>query len=141
MPSGLIPKSFRNEAFKREVPVIVYEAGESMRFDEFAIQEGIKGIRRVMQSLGMIGGKREENAAAVELSGGKWLRARKAGMFCPKVLNGQQVKKGEVLGTITDPQNSHNTLVKSPDDGHIICINHSPVVNQGDAILRVGIAK
>ncbi len=53
--SGLIKGSFRNAAYRFKKPVIVFEAGESMRFDDFAIQQGISGILRVFVRLGMLG--------------------------------------------------------------------------------------
>jgi len=31
-----------------------------------------------------------------------------------------------------------NKKIKAPFDGHVICINHQAVVNQGDALFHIG---
>ena len=46
--------SLREAADKRDVPVIVYEAGEALRFDETAIRTGLWGVIGVMEHLGML---------------------------------------------------------------------------------------
>jgi predicted deacylase len=38
------------------IPLLVYEAGEAMRFDQIAIQTGINGIQNVMKDLEMLEG-------------------------------------------------------------------------------------
>ena len=52
--SKLIPKSFRNQCYKNNIPVIVYEGGESLRLDENAIQQGINGTLRILKHFKMI---------------------------------------------------------------------------------------
>src|SRR5690554_1071593 len=49
--SPLINKSFRNAAFKKGKEILVYETGESLRYDDAGISEGIKGTRRLMKYL------------------------------------------------------------------------------------------
>ena len=140
-PSRLIKGSFRNAAFKMNKPTLVFEAGESMRFDDYAIMEGMQGILNVMKHFKMIS-KTEpsyiERKKTVFLEQRKWLRAPTAGMFIPEVTNGSQIKKGQELGLITDTYAKHRKKIKAPFDGHIICINHQAVVNQGDALFHVG---
>jgi len=52
--STLIKKSFRAISEKKGVPILVFEGGESMRFDELSINEGIYGALRVLTKQGMI---------------------------------------------------------------------------------------
>ena len=138
-PSRLITGSFRQTAHKMGIPTIVYEAGESMRFEELAIERGIQGIQNVMTSLGMLPkGTRERQQESTHLEYARWIRASRAGMFIPQVGNGKQVKKGEILGLITDTFAKKNKKIKAPFDGHIFCINHQAVVNQGDALFHLG---
>ncbi len=139
--SKLIKGSFRNATFKMGKPSIVYEAGESMRFDDYAILEGMQGVLNIMGHLGMIK-TLEPNYLAkkttVHLRDRRWLRAPTAGMFIPKVINGSALKKGQVLGTISDTYAKHSKTIKAPFDGYVFCINHQAVVNQGDALFHVG---
>ena len=137
--SDLISKSFRKEAYKKGVPTIVYEAGESMRFDDFSIQEGIKGILNVLAYFKVIIAKKgNEEDKTIELTQRKWLRAPTAGMFIPKIMNGSQIEKGQILGIVTDTYGNYNKEIKAPYNGYIFCVNNQAVVNQGDAIFHVG---
>ena len=53
---------------------------------------------------------------------------------------GKFVKKGTVLGIITDPYGKFERKIKAPNDGYIINANHSPIVYQGDAIYHLSSA-
>ena len=139
--SRLIKGSFRNAAFRLGKPTIVFEAGESMRFDDFSIQEGIRGIQNVLWYFRM-----SEKAAPnlgelndpVLLGERKWLRAPTAGMFIPEILNGVEVRKGQEMGIVTDTYTKHSKKIKAPFDGFVFSINHQAVVNQGDALFHIG---
>lgn len=139
--SRLIRGSFRKAAFKMKKPTVVFEAGESMRFDDYAISEGMQGILNVMKHLKMIN-KIEpryiERTGTVHLQDRKWLRAPTAGMFIPKITNGIELKKGQEMGMVTDTYARHTKKIKAPYDGYVFCINHQAVVNQGDALFHVG---
>ncbi len=138
MPSKLISGSFRKATFKMGIPTIVYEAGESMRFNEFAIEQGILGIKNVLHHLEMLSTNSKKEKKTVHLQKTKWVRAPKAGMFIPAVINGVFVKKGEIIGNITDTIAEKTSNVKSPMDGYIFCLNHQAVINQGDALFHIG---
>lgn len=136
--ADLINKSFRKTAFKNSIATIVYEAGESMRFDDFSIQKGVQGILNILEHFGMSGPMFMEGSKTLYLEKRRWLRAPTAGMFIPKILNGSNVSKGQVMGIITDAFAHHYKELKSPMEGHVICINHQAVVNQGDALFHLG---
>ncbi|MFK7750233.1 MAG: succinylglutamate desuccinylase/aspartoacylase family protein [Kordia sp.] len=139
--TSLIERSFRKTAYDRKIPIIVYEAGESMRFDEYAIREGIQGVLNVMKYVGMIDKIDPmwiEREASEFLTKRKWLRAPTAGMFVPQVMNGSSITKGEVLGFVTDTFANYCEEVKAPYDGYVFCINNQAVVNQGDALFHIG---
>ena len=51
--SKLIKGFFRNMVFRLNKPAIVFEAGESMRSDDFSIQQGISDILVIFESLEM----------------------------------------------------------------------------------------
>lgn len=136
-PARLISGSFRKAAFKMEKPIIVYEAGESMRFDNNAIEKGITGVIKILSYFNMISHENSSNDT-IQLKERKWIRASKAGMFILKIDNGSKVKKGEVIGEITDTFAKASKNIKAPYDGYIICVNNQAVVNQGDALFHVG---
>lgn len=135
LSSPLINKSFRNAVFKKSKEILVYETGESLRFDEFGISEGIKGTRRLMKYLGMT-----DEAPAGEktkmFNKSTWIRTKNAGLFITKVKLGEELKKRQVLGSIKDPYGELNTRILAPRDGMIIGLNNCPVVNKGDALIH-----
>lgn len=139
--SNLIEGSFRDAAFRLGKPTIVFEAGESMRFDDYSILEGMQGILNVLKHFKMIS-KIEpmyvERNKTVHLIGRKWLRAPTAGMFIPKITNGSEFKEGQEMGIVTDTFAKHEKSIIAPFDGLVCCVNHQAVVNQGDALFHVG---
>lgn len=140
-PSKLIKGSFRNAAYRMKKPTVVFEAGESMRFDDDSIIEGIQGILNVLKHFGMISTiepKCVERNKTILLDNRRWLRAPTAGMFIPKTTNGSEISKGQVLGIVTDTFAKHTRQIKAPFDGYICCVNHQAVVNQGRALFHVG---
>lgn len=139
--SGLIKGSFRNITYRANVPTIVYEAGESMRFDEYSITQGVQGILNVLKHYGMISkidSKVVANNNTIHLNERLWLRAPTAGMFIPEITNGSYISKGQVLGRVSDTYALKTKKIKAPFDGYIFCINHQAVVNQGEALFHVG---
>jgi len=138
-PSRLISGSFRKAAFKIQKPIIVYEAGESMRFDEFAINTAITGIKNVLYGYGMLlKPKTLKKQSTIHLEKTRWVRASRAGMFIPEIANGAAIKKGQVLGVVTDTFAKRSKKILAPLEGFVFCINHQAVVNQGDALFHVG---
>lgn len=119
--------------------IMVYEGGESLRFDENAIQEGVQGTLRVMHHLGMC----DEAPPPAELNRvimrATWIRAKVAGLFHPNVKGGDLVKRNQLIGTITDPFGEEEVKLKATAKGYVIGLNHNPVVNRGDALVNIGI--
>lgn len=140
-PSKLIQKSFRKETYKYNIPIIVYEGGETLRFDENAINEGIKGTLRVLKHFRMIVKnplKDVKKRKSIYLSKRRWIRAKIAGLFNSFVHNGDKVVKGQILGDITDTYGETSVKVKAPINGYIIAINNFPVISRGEAIFHIG---
>lgn len=137
--SALIDKSFRKEAHKHGIPVIVYEGGESNRLDEKAIQIGIQGVKNLLFHLGFL---QEDTSTTQEdsilLQKRQWLRAPIAGMFHSIITNGQPVQKNQILGYVTDTYGQSSTAIKAPKKGYIIAINNFPIIKRGDALYHIG---
>lgn len=129
--------TFRKEAAKKGKPILVYEGGESMRFDYSAINEGLNGCLRLMKSFGMIDTDAPNNPA-VKIRKDTWIRANASGLFHMNVTNGAYVEKNDMLGVICNPFGSVEYKILSSVDGYIVGINSQPVVNQGDALIHIG---
>jgi uncharacterized protein len=131
-------KSLRKTAYKAGKSIIVYEAGESQRLSAQAVNEGVKGALRLMHHFGMTD-KYETPRETIVIKETTWIRARISGMYRSFLVNGVPVRKNEVVGSITDPYGEHEEGILSPVDGHVIAINNQPVVNQGDALMHIGV--
>ena len=60
-------------------------------------------------------------------------------MFLWHKCSGNEVKKGEVLGQINDPQGEGSVNIVAPRNGFIIGHNNAAIVSQGDALFQLGI--
>ncbi|MBS1952467.1 MAG: putative deacylase [Cytophagales bacterium] len=133
------PHSLRLTASKKNKHIIVFEGGESLRFDKYAIEEGISGTLRLMKHLNMI-----DTAPAPEhenkiIWSSAWARAHTAGLFQPSVECGMLIEKDQLVGTLTDPFGEFKEEVKAPSSGYVVGLNNNPVVNAGDALLHIGV--
>lgn len=131
--------SLRAIARSAGVDMLLYEAGEALRFDEFAIRTGVKGILRVMVKLGMLHRRAVDKAPAVSARSRStyWVRAPQGGVFRALRNAGVQVREGEALGVIADPFGDEEVVVRAKSPGIIIGMATLPVVNQGDALMHI----
>jgi len=131
--------SLRQCALERGVDVIVYEAGEALRFDDVAIRTGVRGIMRVMKSMDMLGSKRIKPATRKPhvVSASRWIRAPGSGVVRLIKGIGDMVEEGEIIGQISDPIGTSKLNVEAVETGIVIGQTRLPIINQGDALLHV----
>ncbi|MDH4058187.1 MAG: succinylglutamate desuccinylase/aspartoacylase family protein [Cyclobacteriaceae bacterium] len=132
------PKSMRHSAANLGKEILVYEGGETLRFDELAIQQAIDGTQRVMKYLGMTKFAPDARHTNRIIVGSSWIRAKYSGIHNSFVPYGENVKKGMVVGEISNTLGQRIHTIKSPTDGYVIGLNNSPVVHQGDALFHIG---
>ena len=133
------PRSLRQAASKKGKNIIVYEGGESLRFDTHAIEAGLAGALRLMKHLNMIDWAPEASEENRVIWNSTWVRARTAGLFQANIRAGNKVEKNQWLGTMTDPFGDFKEQIKSPTTGYVIGLNNAPVINAGDALLHIGL--
>ncbi len=130
--------SLRQTAADNDCDVLLLEAGEALRFDEFGIRIGVQGILRVMAHLGMgVTKPRKPAARSIQSRRTMWLRAPEGGLFRAVKGTGALVQDQEVVGYLSDPFGDQDLPVLSPITGVIIGRSNLPVVNQGDALVHV----
>lgn len=131
--------SLRGYAAEVGIPTLLYEAGEALRFDEFGIRAGLRGVTRVMRELGMLP-RRKKPAPTVEpmiATSTSWIRAPSSGIVRSKVELGQRIDKDRVLLTISDPFGEAETVVSAPFAGIVIGRARLPLAHEGDALIHV----
>lgn len=132
-----IDRSFRKEAYKRRKHILVYEGGESMRLDDYAVEEAVAGTKRLLVHLGMMEGESSQKESTV-IKESSWIRAKVSGIFNSSIQLGDAVRKGQILAKISDPYGQVKVPVKSTTNGFVVGLNNNPVVNAGDALIHVG---
>lgn len=132
--------SLRQYALEKGLSMLLYEAGEGLRFDSLAIRAGVRGILNVLSSLGMIPKRKGQKTQKVlEARSSQWVRAPQAGLMRIEVPLGARVEKGQIIGRIADSVGENETEVTSPVTGIIIGRYNLPVVNEGDALFHVAL--
>ena len=135
--AGKIRGSLRAAAVKRGKHILVYEAGEPMRFERNAIEVGVRGALRVLGVLGMWEAPDEDVEPGFEPSRTSWVRAGRSGIFHIHVGLGDEVEKGTLLGVISDVASRKRMNVRARFDGMVIGLTHNPLVYQGDALVHL----
>jgi hypothetical protein len=131
--------SLRLAAADMGIPMLLYEAGEALRFKRSDIQMGVRGVLRVMRFLGMIPMRntRKRLVEPVVARSSFWLRAPESGVLRFQVGLGAHVRAGDLLGTISDPFGGNGTGVTATGEGIVIGRTTVPVVNEGDGLVHI----
>ncbi|MFK7829858.1 MAG: succinylglutamate desuccinylase/aspartoacylase family protein [Congregibacter sp.] len=130
--------SLREYGMARGAPMLLYEAGEGLRFDALSIRGGVRGVLNVMRELNMLTHRPQKNPTKVlESRASQWVRASIAGLLRIEAALGARVVKGQVIGRIADAIGDNETTVDSPVTGIIIGRTNNPVVNEGDALFHI----
>lgn len=137
--SGLIDGSLRKVADERGIPVVTYESGEALRFDEPGIKAGVRGIVNVMRHLRMLPASalRSRPRQHFVASSSGWVRAGQDGIFRAAVGLGARVAKDQSLGYIADPFGEREMVVRAPFAGIVIGRATLPLVHEGEALFHI----
>jgi len=138
--STLRDGSLRESAVENGIPMLLYEAGEALRFDEVSISAGVKGISNVMRLLEMLPNSRtrtKKNIEPVVARSSTWIRAADSGILRAMIPLGGRVKRGTLLGVVADPFGEREIQIIAPYGGIIIGRSNLPLVNEGDAIYHI----
>lgn len=139
LPTRLRDGTLRAAARDVGIDVLLYEAGEALRYDELAIRAGVSGVLRVMHALDMIPRRGVQKAQVPSVIGERnfWQRAPEGGILRAFKTIGDSVAKDEVIGIVSDPFGEVDNEILAYDAGLIIGRTNLPVVNQGDALFHI----
>jgi predicted deacylase len=122
------------------MPVLTYEAGEALRFDEVSVRAGLRGILNTMRLIGMLPRLKNDKSIArpVIARSSTWVRAPTSGIVSAKVKLGSSVTIGQRLAIISDPLGMEETNVVATIDGIVIGCSNLPLSHEGDALFHLG---
>lgn len=138
--STLRDGSLRMAAAEQGVTMLLYEAGEALRFDEVSIRAGLKGIVNVMRELGMLPARKRKTTGLkppVIARSSSWVRAPESGILRNLVPLGNHVEEGKVLAVIADPFGESEIDVCALHEGIVIGRSQLPLVHQGEALYHL----
>ena len=131
--------SLRAQATRLGIPLLVYEAGEALRFDDVCIRGGVQGVTRVMRALGMLPESKKPPAKlkSVVARDSAWVRAPQSGIVRSAVRLGAYVSADQPIARISDPFGTTDIIVRSPYTGIVIGLSRLPLAHEGDAICHI----
>lgn len=127
----------RRAATMAGVPMIVYEAGEPLKFQQPLIRQGVVGIKNVMGELGMYDFPRTSPPFQMVVDERGWIRASKGGIMILNVKPGDIIKKGEDICVMSKPYGSEVHRLKAPYTGLVVGCTTIPMALPGSAIVNL----
>ncbi len=139
--SNIRDGSLRQAAAEKGIPMLLFEGGEALRYEENVIQSALKGILSVMESIAMLQAKETKKRPLTKeifvARSSHWIRAPHSGSLRIRKKLGARVKKGELLGQLSDPYGADKVDVYAVRSGLIIGMTMIPLVNNGDALFHI----
>jgi len=137
----LLKGSLREAASRHNIPMLLYEAGEALRFNEVSIKVGLSGVINVLQYLDMLdtegGSHCDIDKRPLLAIDSNWVRAPQSGILRAVAEIGTHVEEGEVIGIVSDPFGENEEKVLSTACGIVIGRTKLPLVYEGEALFHV----
>lgn len=136
--SNLRDGSLRQAAVESGTKILLYEAGQALRYDELSIRAGLRGILNVLSHLDMTKKRiRKKPVKPFVANTSAWQRANESGIVNNLKNLGDQVQKGDALAYIGSPYGERLDTVKASRSGIIIGKQNIPLVQEGDAMFHI----
>jgi len=139
--SNIRDGSLRQSAAEMGIPMLLFEGGEALRYEEKVINSAIRGILSTMASIGMIEGekvsRKQQNKEVFIARSSHWVRSPHSGSLRVRKQLGKMVKKGDLLGVVSNPFGREKVEVRATKTGIIIGMTMLPLVNNGDAVFHI----
>jgi predicted deacylase len=143
LQSNLRDGSLRAAADELGKDVLLFEAGEALRFDEMSIRAGVAGVLRVMHHIGMISSKgiAKTKMPSQLCVSSSWVRAPAGGLLRIFRADGDVVAEGDLLAAVADPFGGEEIEILAPFGGIIVGRAVMPIINEGDALFHLARVK
>lgn len=130
--------SLRQSAVESNTKILLYEAGEALRFDELSIRAGLKGVLNVLSKLSMVSRRAPRQKITPFISNkSSWVRADSSGIVHFLKNIGDQVSKDMPLAEIGTPFGETISTIFADKAGIIVGKQNIPLVQEGDAMFHI----
>ncbi|MBD1388960.1 succinylglutamate desuccinylase/aspartoacylase family protein [Neiella sp. HB171785] len=135
--SDLRDGSLREAAVENGTRILLYEAGQALRFDELSIRAGVRGILKVLAELQMVRHRKRKKIVPFIANKSEWIRCSASGLLHECVKLGANVEKGQLLAQIHSPMGTSLGQIVASRAGIVIGKQNIPLAQEGDAIYHI----
>jgi predicted deacylase len=133
------PGSLRETASARGIPVLIYEGGETFKFQTPVVEQGLTGVLNVMAHLAMVPKRENGNDFdPIVIGSSRWTRAEHGGILDLRVSLGEWIEEGQDLFATTNLFGRERSVIGASQGGYVVGLTTLPVVNPGDAVVHLG---
>lgn len=132
--------TLRGAAMAHGIPAVTMELGAPMSLDLDSVSVGVEAIKRLMRSMEMLPEPYRGGTVQPVYVESSWLRSDHSGIFVSKVELGAKLKKGDLLGTVTDPVTNASFRVRADSNSTVIGKAINQFVYPGFAVFHLAIA-
>lgn len=129
--------TLRRAGTRAGASVLLYEAGEALRFNNDAIAVGVNGVRSVLRHLEIADWDGAPAGDVAESRSSRWVRAARSGVVRLDVEVGDTVEAKQQLGVIIDAFGKRLSTIRASRSGLVIGRTMFPLGNQGDALVHI----
>ncbi|KPK91983.1 hypothetical protein AMJ80_06975 [bacterium SM23_31] len=129
--------TLRRSATEAGIPTIVFEAGETRKFEKKIAAHGLQGVLNVLTELEMLPGGKYRAPIQFVVKESHWVRADHGGILSFNTRPGRLVKKNAELATNTNPFGFEVESIRAPFAGLVIGIATTPTVTPGQGICHL----
>jgi len=136
-------RSLNRQGVAEKMPTILVEIGENGSKDQDHVNAMINGLEESLSIIGLKGTELKEMLAKPSsqniqyFDGTNSVPVAHSGLWFPKVVTGQFIKKGAILGELKDYFGNTLETVSAPYAGYALYGLNGPAVKKGQSIMTI----
>ncbi|WP_210495250.1 succinylglutamate desuccinylase/aspartoacylase family protein [Microvirga antarctica] len=139
-PDSILAGSAMMTAAKAGIASFIVECGGKIRaFTDESVADAVDRLHNVLRVLGMEEGAVKDYGTMNFFSNFEWVTATDGGLFERRVLCGDTVEEGTVIGQYYDMFGNARAEAKSPAAGIVLAIHPGPVMATGETLIHIGL--
>ena len=129
--------SLRRAACAAGVPTIILEAGEPYKIEPAVLEIGVRGLRNVLYTFGMMSGIPSRPPYQADIRKTSWVRAAQGGILRFHVAPGEFAREGQALASIHSLLGERREVIHAPMDSIILGMTTMPGVKPGEPVCHL----
>jgi uncharacterized protein len=117
------------------------EVGEGGILSADVTDRGLRGIKNMLRSVGMLAGPLEEMGRKIVVSSMTIIRTTRGGLLNREVELNDAVKQGQLLATVSNLFGEIIEEIRAPHDGPIVRVTTFPAVESGERVIQIGVPR